>query len=364
MKRFNCRRLAWYWTAMLCLTGFIAAIPVPFLSLKAYALMISDEQFEEMLEEEFYSDENVDADDYDIDIDAFTEEYLQKVENGEIDFEGLNTEIIVNPSLTMEAADNGMIRYILPSGDYYDATVPNGMITGSSVSFFPSSKVVAVVTKDGESYNLFRSWRFSEPGNYHIKMLFYEFEAEEFDEHQMYEVNHYFTITDRVAGDFGAVPAPDGFKIVSAKKDGVAQVIENPACLFLDGDGVFEIRYCDVLTETIYAATSFERDITAPFLSFSKEIGEKKVSGPITFTKSDTRDRVYLSYNGHTAETMVNELTEAGKYGLEVVDTAGNRRMYYLEIRQKHNLLDANMIILTLIFLLGTGIRFLLLRKN
>lgn len=342
--------------AALCLSGQSAV--------KAYAFMISDEQLEQAMEEEVKNSMLFDENDYDMDVDMFTEQYFQKMANGEVDFSGLDTETVINPPLTMTKTEQGMFRYTLPNGYYYDITVPNGMITGDSVSISPSSRVMAVVTKDGESSTLFQSWRFSEAGNYQIKMLFYEFEAEEFDIHQMYEVTHVFTITGQTAGNFGAVTAPDGFQIISVKKDGVPQKIETPACFFLNGDGKFEIRYCDIATETIYAATSFERDTIAPFLNFSKEIGEGKIRGPVTFTKTDAEDRVYLSYNGHRAESQLQELTEAGKYGLEVVDTAGNSRSYHLEIKRTYHLFDKNLIILTLIFFLGVGARFLLWRKN
>lgn len=359
MKKDNNRKTG------LCLLAalFLSAVS----GFPSFAAVISDEQVQQEMEDGFGDSIQMGEDDFnfDMDIETFTEQYLQKLEQGEVEFQGLDTENVEVPPLTLEQTDTGMFRYTLPDGNYYEATVPNGMMTGASVSLSTSSNVMTVVTKDGESSSLISSMRFSEAGDYQIRMLFYEFEPEDFDDHQMYEVTHSFTIIGRPAGNFGAVTAPEGFQIISVKKNGILQNIETPACFFLNGDGRFEIRYCDLATETMYAATTFERDTVAPFLIFSKEIGEGKVRGPITFTTTDTEDRVYLSYNGHRAETRLQELTEAGKYGLEVVDRAGNSRMYHLELkRANRRLFSAHMLVVTLLFFGSVGGYLLLLKRD
>lgn len=344
--------------AALCLSGAFA--------FPSLASTTSEEVFSQEMEAEFGDSMQLGEEDldFDMDIETFTEQYLQKLEQGEVEFQGLDTEKIEAPPLTLEQTDTGMFRYTLPDGNYYEATVPNGMMTGDSVSLSTSSNVMTVVTKDGESSSLISSLRFSEAGDYQIRMLFYEFEPEDFDEHKMYEVTHSFTIAGKPAGNFGAVTAPEGFQIISVKRNGIPQKIETPACFFLNGDGRFEIRYSDLATETMYAATTFERDTIAPFLTFSEEIGEGKVRGPITFTKTDAEDRVYLFYNGHRAETQLQKLTEAGKYGLEVVDRAGNSRTYHLEIKQTYHLFSAHMLIVTLLFFGSVGGYLLLLKRD
>lgn len=365
MKKFKIMKTAVCFAAALSFIGLLASFPG--VVLQAHATMITDELMEQALLEEFGSledSEDIDEEYYDMDIDQFTEEYLRKIESGEIQFDNLEMEHITDPPMEMTITEDGNIRYTLPNGDYFDVTAPNGIITGNVVEFFLYSDVAAVVTKDGESSSLFKSWRFSEPGKYHIQMIFYRFDADVYKSTEVYEVNYYFTITGKTAGDFGAVPAPDGFEIAAAKRDGVPINIDNPSFLFLEGDGRFEIRYRDIATNTVYTTSSFERDTIAPFLTFSKELGNGKVNGPITFSTSDISDRVYLSYNGYSAETVVYELTEAGKYGLEVVDTAGNSRLYYFEITKNSTLLDSKMIILALILLLGAGVRFLLIRRD
>jgi len=368
MKKFKLKKTAVCVAAALSFLGLFKILPG--MPVTAYAMMISDELMEQALKEEFGNLGNLEemeeiADDYyDMDIDQFTEEYLKKIESGEIQFDGLEKEKIIDPPLKMKATSDGNIRYTLPNGVYFDVTAPNGTITGNPITIYPASEVAAVVTKDGKSSSIFNTWRYSEPGNYRIKMIFYQFDEDQYENSDIYEVNYYFTITDRVAGNFGAIPAPDGFEIIFAKRDGVPLTIENPACLFLEGDGRFEIRYQDIATRSIYSTTSFVRDTTAPFLTFSKDLGDGKVKGPISFQKENVEDRVYLYYDGYTSEAIVAELTAAGTYGLEVVDLAGNKRMYTFEILRTRRLLNKPMVIFALIILLGSGVRLLLLRRD
>ena len=330
---------------------------------KTYAMAISDQMLERALMEGFGSVE--DAEDlsdsyYDMDIEAFTDQYLEKLSKGELRTDGFQGETILNPPLKMTTTEEGNIRYTLPNGSYYEASLPNGIITRDAVTLSPSSEVIAVVTKDGTSTRLFESWRFSEPGHYQIKLIFYQFDSMGTIDSRLYEVNHYFTILERTSGEIGMVPAPDGFEIVSAKRDGVPLTIEYPEGLFLEADGTYEIRFRDKKSGSIYTTTSFERDTTAPFLTFSKELENGKTEGPLEFATQDVDDRVYLMYNGNTALAVSNQLTAAGKYGLQVEDTAGNVRSYVVEITKKRSLFDTKLIIFALILLLSSGVRFLL----
>ena len=365
MKKYNAVKAAVWTAASLAFIGLFGSLPDT--PKATYAMAISDELMQKALEEEFGGMEDLEQipdDYYDMDIDQFTEEYLEKIERGEVTFDELGREKIVNPPLTMKMVQNGNIRYTLPNGDYYEVNVPNGTITERPVIFDPSADVVAVVTKDGESSSLFNSWHFSEPGNYQIKLVFYQFEAEGAEDLNVYEVNHYFTITGSKINNIGAVPAPDGFEIISAKRDGVPLTIDNPKCLFLGGDGKFEIRYRDTATGSIYATSSFNRDTTAPFLTFSKEIAEGEVEGPVEFYTGDIKDKVYTFYNGHSGEAVTNELSIPGDYVLKVVDDAGNGRIYSLKIKQTYRILEPKTIILALVLLLGAGASLLFLRRD
>lgn len=365
MKKYNRIKNAVFAAALaMCIVISGCGIHQP---IKSYAMAMSD-QLEKALEEELKAIggveelEDSEIDQYDMDIDQFAEEYFKKMENGEIGVKEYIGERIVNPKLTMKLTNDGNIRYTLPNGSYYDVTEPNGIITGSPVTFYHSSDVIGFITKDGERIRPSEPWYFAEPGNYHIQMLFYR--VGEGSNGDVYEVNHYFMIAGDTLGNFGMVTAPDGFRITSVKKDGVPQPITNPNGVFLEGDGHFEIRYQDSATESVYTVTSFDRDTTAPFLRFSKEIAQGPVEGPVEYYTNDASDIVYVSYNGNTAAAVDNMLTAEGVYSLEVRDRVGNSRVYRIEIKRDYQLFDTKLVILTLIFLLGSGIHFLLLRRE
>ena len=55
-------------------------------------------------------------------------------------------------------------------------------------------------------------------------------------------------------------------------------------------------------------APAFERDTTAPFLTFSKDIENGYVEGPVEFFTNDASDKVYVSYNGNTAAAISKQV--------------------------------------------------------
>ena len=371
MKGSKYVKAALWCAAVLAFLGIFSF--VPYTKQTVYAVSFSEELLQRAFEEEYGKLDKLDdlddlehvPDDYENeDLEQLTEQYMEMFKNKDYTVETFPGEMIENPRMQMKMSEDGRFRYILPNGEYYEVTIPNGMITSSPVRFYPSSQVAAVITKDGESTSIFNSWNFTEPGNYQVKMLFYNLGSDNYEDIRVYEVYHYFTIVGRKVNHLGAVPAPDGFEIVDAKKDGIQQPIKDPKCLFLEGDGIFEIRYRDIATGSMYVSTSFERDTIAPFLEFSTDITKGPVKGSVEFSKSDVGDQVYLYYNGNASLITGNSLTSAGKYTLKVSDEVGNSRMYSLEIKQTYRMFETKTIILALIFLLGVGARFLLLSRD
>lgn len=368
MKEFKKIKEALWFAAVFVFLGIFQYLP--FTTQKAYAVSISEELLQKAFEEEYGSMEDLGElenvpDDYENeDLYELTDQYLEMFQNGDYSIETIQEAIIENPHMQMSMTDDGRVRYMLPNGDSYTATVPNGMITSSPVTISPSTQVASVVTKDGESSHIFNKWNYTEPGNYQIQMLFISLESDNYEDIQAYEVTHYFTIVGRKSNRIGAVPAPEGFEIISVKKDGLPQPVENSRCVFLEGDGVFEIRYYDTKTRSIYTATSFERDTAAPFLDFSEDIEHGPVKGPVEFYKSDLRDQIYLYYNGNSSLIDRSSLSAEGKYTLKVVDEVGNSRLYNLEIKRSYGILETKTIILALIFLLGAGIDFFLFKRD
>lgn len=365
MKGCKSRKAVLWFTSMFVFLWIVHYSPCA--TQKIYASQLTEELLQKAFEEEMGSIESFEEipDDYDNeDLYELTEQYMEMFQNGDYSVETYENALIRNPDIQMQMTDEGKIRYVLPNGEYYESTVPNGMITSDSVRMSPSSQVAAVVTRDGESSHIFNSWNYTEPGNYHIKMLFYNLDSDNYEDIKVYEVSHYFTIVGKKVNHIGVVPAPEGFEIVSVRKDGIQQTTDNPRYVFLEGDGIFEFRYRDQKTNSIYAATCFERDTVAPFLEFSKDITMGPVKGPVEFYKSDINDQVHLYYNGNSSLISNNTLSSPGQYTLMVVDDVGNNRLYNLEIEQSYRIFETKTIILALIFLLGVGVSILLPKRG
>lgn len=276
----------------------------------------------------------------------------------------LSSEIIKDPPLLMEDAGNGKIRYILPDQNFFTVTAPKDMITAQSVTIDLPDGAMGLVKKDDDTAFVMTDNVFSEPGVYQIRLLFYQPPSEQFQDYGIYEVNYRFTIIEKQNGVLGVMTAPDGFEIFEVLKNGVRQDAADPQYYFLQEDGNYEFWYRDLNTSQLCLKTSFVKDTTAPFLMFSKDITEKDVTGPVEFTPSESKCTIAASYNGNYGTIETTTLTAGGFYRLEVFDAAGNRRAYYLKLRQTYQLFDTKVIILIVMFLLGMGGRLFFLRRN
>lgn len=310
---------------------------------------------EQLLDESEPSDEE---------LDQMVDQYLEMMGNGDAMVGDVKSETIVDPRLKIDPASWGKVRYTLPNKSSFTTTAPNGMITTEDVSFEFSGNVMAVVHKDDEASKLVDEPQFTEPGSYHLRLLFYQTAVQESTDFNVYEVNYYFTIIGKSDGTLGVITAPKDFRISEAKKDGVPLPIIGSESVFLEEDGIYEIWYQDLQTGTVHVSTRFERDTTAPFLTFSKELTGEALVGPVEYYPSERGATVTLTYNGNRGPAVTNELTSGGLYQLEVTDQVGNTRYYQVNIRQTFDLIDARLIILALILLGAMGLRLLFLRRD
>ncbi len=299
------------------------------------------------------------------DLDGIIEEYFRQVDSGQISAgDQAQSEMIENPHMEMSLEDGGMIRYTLPNGCFFGSSVPNGMITEKPVDLVLMSGTVGVVSKDDGLASPPEEWHFTEPGVYHVTLLSYLMPSGDGKDYNVYEVDYWFVIAGEADGRLGALPAPEGFHITGAKRDGLAVKEFDPACLFLERDGLYEIFYEDDDGRGIRLATRFLRDTTAPFLTFSKDLSRGPVTAPVQFSPSEPESRIYMGYNGNKSYAPADTLTAAGSYELEIRDPAGNSRTYHLRIRQVYRLIDVRMIVMALLILCAAAARLLYLRRN
>lgn len=320
---------------------------------------------EDYLEAQNYQGQNQEDEVSSDEIDQIIEKYMEQIENGNLGTgEDVDSQKITDPPLKAERAGNGGVRYLLPNGIYFISSVPDGMISHEPVEFVLPGEILGVVKKDDGQTAVPGSWVFTEPGVYDVTLLFYQPPDRENLDYNVYEIHFSFTIIGRTTGNLGAVPAPEGFEIAGVRKDGRTQQVKNLSCVFLEGDGRYEVQYKQKEPGNLRFNTVFIRDTTAPFLSFSQDPGAGAMTAPVNFIPSEPGCRVSMSYNGNKSYVLGTTLTAAGNYELAVEDAAGNQRFYHLRIRQTYKLVDYRLIMITFLVLAAVTARLLFLRRS
>lgn len=323
----------------------------------------ADLQGEDFLEEDLLEND-LQEEDYPEELEAVIEQYLREMEIQELPGGQQEVETIVNPELVMELENDGRIRCSFPNRGYFICSVPNGMLSSQPVELSLSPGCAALIDCNGVSSTLASSRRFTESGNYDIRILSYQSPEESVQDYDLYETHLYFTIIDSPNSRLGAVPAPKGWQITRVILNGEEQEIEDGRCFFLKEDGEYTVRYAAQNPENLQLETSFVRDTKAPFLSFSPELEEDTAYGMLEFYPSEEGCRILMNYNGEQGYAVSNRLSTAGYYRLVIEDAAGNCREYSLSIRPNYRLFDTRILAAGAVLLAAVVLWMFLQRRN
>lgn len=324
-----------------------------------WAVISESFQYEE---KETLTEENL-GDISDEEWEQFMDSYQEDILEG--DLESLfQAESIVVSELLLENAGQGMIRFTLPNRVSFVSSVPNGMVTDQEVRIELPDEAIGTVQKDGEEAFLLDDGVFTETGEYELKLVFYQMQSSESEDYNIYEVHFSFTIIDEMNNSLEVINAPEEFEITEVFKNGVLQNGGGKEICSFPEDGNYEIHFYDRKTGSIHLVTQFTKDTEAPFLTFSKDITEKSVTGPVEFTVSEPDCTVMVTYNGNRGQLMTNTLASGGFYELEVIDLAGNSRTYQFNIRQTYKLFDTKLVIMACIGFAGLAAWLVYLRNH
>lgn len=324
-----------------------------------YKENITAEELAELLDISDKDSEMTDQDIY-----TFMNEYLEKLESGEITIDGYYEEKIINPVLQMQTGKHGRIRNILPDGRYFESSIPNGMLSSEPVTIWLPEGVMGIVTRDGEMDLKYNEFQLEDPGDYQITMTFLSFAADDGSISEVYEVNHKFTILPKAVNNINRITAPHGFQIVSLSKDGTPLVLSDEHEISLNGDGIYEIGFVDSRSKNISYISMINLDTKPPIILFSVDISKGTVKGPVEFSSPEEDATIYISYNGRREKAATKTLSVPGNYRLEVFDLAGNYSSYAVEIRQSLKIFEPQMIIMAVLILLGMTIKVIMQRRN
>lgn len=314
-----------------------------------------------MEEEEW--EEALSGDGSDEELKRLMEEYFREMESEDLELGQPEVEKIVDPPMAVELKE-GKLCYRFPNLGYFTSNIPRGMVSSQPVELSLSSGCVAIADYEGTVATLSGSRRFTEEGNYQVKILSYQAPEEMAEDYHLYEANFCFTIVGGKDGRLGAVPAPEGFSITQVLLDGKPQKVANPRCFFLGEDGNYAVTYQALAFPGLELSTAFVRDTTAPFLSFSPEPENHAVFGMAEFFPSEPDCKVYLNYNGEQGYAISSQLTVAGHYRLRIEDDVGNGREYHLQIKTNYRLIDGRIIGIGAAALVLAGVWMVFLRKN
>ncbi len=230
----------------------------------------------------------------------------------------------------------GMYGYYAGLSDVY-ASVANGMIVRERVNIQIPGDMDAILYNYAYP-SVFTGGEVTEPGEYTLEV------TSDGVTRQLFS----FTITPLYTNSILNYNMPEGFRILSAERDGK---IINRSRSFVDmsEEGEYDITYECARTGAEYTL-HLVVDTTAPTLEILGIDEFGKARGPVDITGKSEQDTLYIERDGE-AQNMIltSTLTQSGKYVVKVTDPAGNSRSYPFTIMIY---LDRNGIIFALLLVL------------
>lgn len=218
--------------------------------------------------------------------------------------------------------------------------IPNGMTIADFVYAEFEDSVILSCYLNGENIELPEDGIYREPGSYRIDLKLYD----QGEQTSIYAASFHFTIITSVTSQLGVVTPPEGFVIKSAAY-GNSTLEYAPEYVFLDGDGTYCIDFVSLKEPQVTSTLTFEKDTTAPFLTFDKEIvSRENVSAPVTFVSSEEDAKIQILNSGVELSLYDNTIHSGGSYQIIVKDQVGNTRTYSFFVENHYSLFDRRLI--------------------
>ena len=217
------------------------------------------------------------------------------------------------------------------------SNVADGMITRENVTLSIPDGMGTVILQDGAAIE-YTGQELRNNGNYVVQI----------QENGQTATVLTFTITGARNGRILNYSMPDGFRIVSASKDGE---IIGYSRKFVDMsvEGSYTVSYECPLTQMSYTLY-LTVDTTPPVLTLEGVGEDGKARGPVTISGKGEYDTLNITKDGEPYSMIMSyTLTQSGRYVVTVSDEAGNVNTYQFTIMIY---LDRNGWIFTAIFVL------------
>lgn len=343
-------------------TGIICILAVALFSViqpvntRAYAKEAEGAESMQEMKDEL---ERLSSDDYsDMTSEEFgrlADEYVQlliqdkQAEGGEI-----ATEYIRNPPLSIQY-EKDLFSYLLPNGQIFYASVPNGMITAEAVKMIPLDSFLVTICRDGKMIEQQSAGIYREPGSYQVTMVGYGNTDSISEDFNIYSVEFYFRILAPCSNDISRIYPPEAYSVSYIGCDG-KDLNAPEQGYFLKTDGEYEVAFTsDIYPERPYRF-KFQRDTKAPEVIFPQEAAGGTAVAPVYYEISEPLEELSLICNGMELSEASDCLEQEGIYRILAGDMAGNRSETTVEVLKKYPL-SGNLwiIIIFILILAGAG---------
>ncbi len=266
-----------------------------------------------------------------------------------------------NPPLTLKYNEKeGLFRYMLPDGQYFDTNVPvGGWFRGQARLSLSDGLMAFQVRRDGELTDFSDGLMFNQPGSYEIVMKDNLLGLAG-------EVSYHVTIGFRLYIDrtmnLSHINAPMGLSVASVLLDG--EPVESGEDFFhTEQDGQYKILFAEPGGKGFWEM-NFTRDTVAPALRFDRYVDQCFLDGPVTFTSSEPMATTRILRNRQEAYASMGQIAANGVYHVEVKDQAGNMRDYDFSIQNRYSVWNKKLLVIPFAILLLGAAGFVYWRRT
>ena len=142
-------------------------------------------------------------------------------------------------------------------------------------------------------------------------------------------------VSDDIPVSLTRLEAPYGYEISEVILDGRRIAGNTGERIELVSDGYYEVHFMPLTPGLPEWISHFKRDATPPALVFSPKLTAEPMDGPVTFTPTEGGAQIKVSLDN--IETKLYNMTAAaaGRYVIEVSDSAGNSSEYSFTVKMR-----------------------------
>lgn len=266
-----------------------------------------------------------------------------------------------NPPLTVSwHPGQGVFRYTLPDGEYFETNVPvGGWFRGRMHLSVSNGLLVLSVRRDGKPVDITDGLDFAQAGSYEVVMRDNLLGT---GGEVSYRVAAGFHLYVSEGMNLSHIGAPQGLVLDAAFLDG-SPIEADRDFLHMSRDGRYRLLFADSQGRECWAM-EFVRDTRAPAIEFDRYVDGTLLAAPVSFGLSEPMARVRIWRNREEVQAPGRQIAVNGVYHIEISDEAGNVRDYDFSMQIRYSMWNEKLFIIPFLFLFLAGAGFVYWRRN